>query len=174
MTQTAPGRERREVVGSFADRKHFEAAVQALQAAGFGHADLSVLECHDSIDAADPSRSPWRDLLTALVGEIRYEGPLVASGAILLAGGPVAAAIAAVIATAVGGIAVKEVLDEVSSSPHTDDFARALAKGDVMLWVSVADAAQEQAALNVLARHGAANIHVGKPGANQAAEPAPG
>ncbi|MDP7547632.1 MAG: hypothetical protein QGF20_10100, partial [Alphaproteobacteria bacterium] len=36
---------------------------------------------------------------------------------------------------AVGGIAVKEILDEVTSTPHTEDFARSLEAGSVILWV---------------------------------------
>ena len=50
----------------------------------------------------------------------------MASGAILLVGGTVSATIAGIIGAAVGGIAVKEVLDEVTSTPHTEDFARSL------------------------------------------------
>jgi hypothetical protein len=149
----------REVIGLFADRDSFEAAIAALMEAGFDRADLSVLSSHESIDAAGAPGKPWRDVMTAMVGEIKYEVPLVASGAILLAGGPVAATIAGVIGAAVGGVAVKEVLEEVTAKPHTEDFARSLAAGSVILWVRATDDNREAAARAILERHGGYNIH---------------
>jgi len=153
----------REVVGLFSDRESFEAAVKALTEAGFGHADLSVLGSHESIDAAGGPGKPWRDVLTAMVGEIKYEAPLVASGAIFLAGGPVAATIAGVIGAAVGGVAVKEMLEEVTAKPHTEDFARSLAAGSVILWVRASDASRERQANAILKQHRGANVHVHQP-----------
>ena len=47
-----------------------------------------------------------------------------------------AATLAALIGAAVGGMAVKEVLEEVSSAPHTVDFKRALDAGSIILWVA--------------------------------------
>ena len=78
----------REAVGVFPDRPAFEAAVHHLLENGFARTDLSVLDSHESLEVAGEPGKPWKDVLTALVGEIKYEGPLVASGAILLAGGP--------------------------------------------------------------------------------------
>jgi hypothetical protein len=153
----------REVVGLFSDRESFEAAVKALTEAGFGHADLSVLGSHESIDAAGGPGKPWRDALTAMVGEIKFEAPLVASGAIFLAGGPVAATIAGVIGAAVGGVAVKEMLEEVTAKPHTEDFARSLAAGSVILWVRASDASRERQANAILKQHRGANVHVHQP-----------
>ena len=150
----------REAVALFSDRSEFEAAVAALTDAGFGRADLSVLSSHESIDAAGQPGRPWKDVVTALVGELKYEGPLVASGAILLAGGATAATIAGLIGAAVGVTATKEVLDEVTAKPHTEDFARALAAGGVILWVQADGEDREQAALAILAEHGGANVHV--------------
>ncbi len=150
----------KEVVGLFADRVTFEAAIEALAAAGFGRSDLSVLSSHDSIDAAGRPGKPWKDALIALVGELKYEGPLVASGAIYLAGGALAATIAGIVAAAVGGIAAKELLDEVTSSPNTEDFARSLEAGSVILWVRVSDAARMGAARAILEENGGANVHI--------------
>lgn len=149
----------REVVGTFADRDHFQAAIGRLLAEGFSRADLSVLSSHDSLDAAQPS-SKWRDALVAIVGDIKYEGPLVTAGLIALASGPVGVAIAAVVAAGVGGVAIKEVLDEVSALPDGTDFDRALAAGSVILWVMVNDQLGEEKAKKALAETGAANIHV--------------
>lgn len=150
----------REVVGLFADKDSFEAAAKALLDQGFERADLSVLGSHESLDAAGNPGKPLKDVFTALVGELKYEGPLVASGAILLAGGPAAAAIAALIGAATAGVAAKEVLDEVTAAPHTEDFARSLDAGSVILWVRAADTELEDRAAEILARHGGTNVHV--------------
>ena len=149
----------REVVGTFADRDHFQQAVSRLLDCGFTRADLSVLSSHDSLDATKPS-SKWKDALVAVAGDIKYEGPLVAAGLIALASGPVGAAIAATVAAGIGGLAVKEVLDEVSALPDSTDFERALSAGSVILWVMVADQLGEEKARKALADTGAANIHV--------------
>lgn len=149
-----------EVVGVIDTREHFSAAVEALLAAGFSRADLSALASHETIDVAGRPSSSWRDALTAIVGELKYEGPLVASGAIFLAGGPVAATIAAVIGTAVGGVAIGDVLREVTARPHSEDFARAVDAGSLILWVAVDDDAQRAMATSILAQFGATNVHV--------------
>lgn len=150
----------REVVGILSDRTQFEKAVEGLLAAGFSRADLSVLTSHDSIDAAGREPKSWRNALVALLGELRYEGPLVAAGLIALAAGPVGAVIAGAVAAGVGGAAVKELLDEVTSVPDSEDFARALAAGSIILWVCVDDEAQELRARGVLTGAGASNIHL--------------
>ncbi|MDH5748065.1 MAG: hypothetical protein OEY85_02020 [Rhodospirillales bacterium] len=156
----------REAVSLFADRPSFEKAVEGLLGSGFERADLSVLSSHESLDAAGTPGTPWKDALVALVGELKYEGSLVAAGAILLVGGPVASSLAAVIGAATAGIAAKEVLGEVMAKPHTEDFARSLAAGGVILWVRTPDKAAEDRAISVLAQNGGHNIHIHDPGAD--------
>lgn len=150
----------REVVGTFADRDHFQSAVDALLKIGFTRTDLSVLSSHDSIDAAGKDGRSWKDVLVALVGETKYEGPLVAAGLIALAAGPVGAVIAGLVAAGVGGVAAKEVLDEVASVPDTADFAKALKSGSVILWVAAPDELKEERAKAILHGTSAQNIHV--------------
>ncbi len=153
---TAPAR---EVVGVLKTRTAFEAAVNALTEAGVDATDLSVLTSHESLAVAGEEGKPWRETLRALVGEIKYEGPLVASGLIVLAGGPTAIAIAGIIGTAVGGLALKELIEEVTAKPHTEDFARAVEAGSIILWVRVADEQAETLATDVLIAAGAENVH---------------
>jgi hypothetical protein len=162
-TEKAPARFPCEVVGVIASEADFRAAVEALLAGGFARADLSVLASHDSIDAAGKAASSWRDASVALLGDLRYEVPLVASGAVLLAGGPVAATIAAVIGAAVGGVAVKDVLEEVTVKPHTEEFTRAVDAGSLILWVNVASEGELQRAERLLKEHGAINVHIAHP-----------
>lgn len=161
MTDTDPhAPDTREVVGTFSSREQFMAAVDALTRAGFSRSDLSVLSSHDSIDIAGTDGRPWRDVLVALVGDVKYEWPLVTAGIIALFAGPVGAAAGALIAAGVGGVAIKELLDEVSAIPDSEDFARALAAGSVILWVMVRDQLEEERARTVLLDQGAANVHV--------------
>ncbi len=150
----------REIVGLFADRKSFEAAVAALLNEDFERTDLSVLSSHESIDAAGGPGKPWKDALQALAGELKYEGPLVASGAILLAGGGFAATIAGIIGAATAALGAKELLGEITSTPHTEDFARSLEAGSIILWVQVADKNKEALALRLLEKAGGTNVHI--------------
>ncbi len=159
MAEPVPPTYPREVIGLFADRESFESAVGALMQAGFERAELSVLASHESIDVAKRPEKTWREVLTALVGEARYESSLVASGAIFLAGGPMAATLAAVIGAAVGGMAIKEILDDVTAKPHSEDFVRSVEAGSVILWVRTEDREQEAEATRILGAHGAANVH---------------
>ncbi|CCQ72258.1 hypothetical protein [Magnetospira sp. QH-2] len=164
MTESSDSKTQREIIGLIADRAAFEDATRDLLDAGFEKPDLSVLSSHDSLEAAESSSGSWSDAITALVGEYKVVGPLVASGGIFLAGGPVAATVGAIVGAAVSGIAAKEVLDEVTSS-HQEDFQRALDAGGLILWVRVTDAEKELQARDILARHGATNIHLHEAGA---------
>jgi hypothetical protein len=152
-----------EIVGLYADRNSFESAVNALVASRFERSDLSVLSSHESLEAAGSPGKPWKDVLVALVGELKYEGSLVASGAILLAGGPMAQTISGLIAAAVGGVAIKDVLGEVTAVPHTEHFARSLEAGSVILWVRAASLEDETRAIEILTQTGASNVHVHTP-----------
>ncbi len=150
----------REVVGTFSDRDRFQGAVDGLTRAGFSRAALSVLSSHDSLEVmAGREGKPWREVLTALAGEIKYEGPLVAAGLIALAAGPVGVALAGLVAAGVGGVAAKEFLDEIAAIPESVDFTRALEAGSIILWVMVADQLEEEKAKRALAEAGAANVH---------------
>jgi len=151
-----------EVVGLLNSRETFEKTIEALLKEGFGRTDLSVLSSHESIDAAGKPAKPLKDVLSALVGEIKFEGPMVASGAIFLAGGPIGELIGAVVGATVGGVAVKEVLDEVTATPHTEDFARAVDAGSIILWVRADGIEREAKAKEVLQNQGAENVHIHK------------
>jgi len=150
---------RREVVGIISRREDFDAAVKALAASGFGHADISVLATHESLDASGTSAASWKEALTGLLGELRYQGPLVAAGFIALVADPIAAAAAVAIAAGVGGAAIKELMDEVTARPHAEAFAKALASGQLLLWVLAPDTAREAEATRILTAANAAEIH---------------
>jgi hypothetical protein len=148
------------VVGIFTCRTDFDTAVEALLSRGFTRSDLSVLASHDSIDAASPEGRSWKDRLIGLVGELKYEGPLVTAGLIAIAAGEVGAVIAGLIAAGVGGIALKELTGELTARPHSAEFARAIAAGSIVLWVDASDSGREELAMTLLREAGGANVHV--------------
>lgn len=159
-TSTAP--DHREVVGLFADRDGLEKAIKDLRAAGFDRTDLSLLTSHESIDVGDStSGMSLRERLLPLLTEWRYEVPLVGAGLIALASGPTGAAIAALVGAGVGIAAVRDLVEEVTSLPDTEEFARELAAGSVALWVDVSrDGGDEAKAREVMERYGATNVHL--------------
>jgi hypothetical protein len=134
--------------------------VEALLAAGFDRADLSILASHASLDAANPKGKPRDEALTGLVGELKYAFPLTTAGLIAIVGGPIEAALAALVAAGVGGAAIKDYLDELTSHPKPDEFTRALEAGGVILWVHVDTPEQEAQAASLLEREGGDNVHV--------------
>jgi hypothetical protein len=151
-----------EVVGIFPDRKSLQSTINELLKAGVERTDLSVLDSHDSLAAARKPDDAWHRTLTGLVGEAKYIEPLTAAGLILLVSGPIGAALAGAVAAGLGGMALYELLSEVEATPHTREFADALKAGKLLLWVRADDADRRSRASDILARHGAENIHTHK------------
>jgi len=148
-----------EVVGRFARRAGFTAAVEELLRAGFAVSDLSVLDTHEALSAAGTAGEAWQSALAGLVGEIKYVGPITAAGLIGIATGPVGAAISAAVAAGLTGAALAELLETVRATPHTESFARALEAGALLLWVRTTDFEGEAKASDILSRHGAQDVH---------------
>ena len=149
-----------EVVGRFARREEFTAAVQDLLEAGFATSDLSVLDTHESLSAAGTPGQARQEALAALVGEIKYVGPITAAGLIAIATGPVGATLSAAVAAGLTGAALAELLETLRATPHTESFARALESGAVLLWVRAEDAERQGLADGILGRYGAADVHL--------------
>ena len=63
-------------------------------------------------------------------------------------------------AAAVGGRAVKDIIEEVVARPHTEQFADAVEAGGAILWVRCASAERERDAMAILEKSGATNVHV--------------
>lgn len=154
----------REAAASFADKEHMRQAVARLLAAGFKPADLSVLASHESLEVAGGvpgyEGTPGASLLAGLTDEVNFLAPLTIAGIVLLSGGPVAAAIAALVGAGFGGAAVKELLDYLTANRHSAEFAAALAAGAVLLWVRVDDTAREALAVQVLSEAGGRHAHI--------------
>jgi hypothetical protein len=163
-TGRPPLRVDREAVASFADKAQLRAAVARLLTAGFKPADISVLATHDSLEVAGGvpgyPGTPGQSLLAGLTDEVSFLAPLTVAGIVLLSGGPVAAALAAVIGAGLGGVAIKEVLDYSIANRHSAAFAAALTAGAVLLWVRVDDPALEATVVRLLEEAGGSNVHM--------------
>ena len=155
----------REAVASFPDREHFHRAVSNLLAAGFATSDLSVLASHDSLAAAGEPAAREPTLLPAgLADEIKYIAPLTVAGIVVLSGGPIAAAVAAIVGAGLGGAALKELFDDYTAPRHTEDFRAALEAGAALLWVRCEDPDRELTATRILEEAGGRHVHIhGRP-----------
>jgi hypothetical protein len=149
-----------EVVGRFVDAESFKAAVEALRAAGFEHSDLSILDSRESLAASESAGEAWREAMAGLIGEVKYIGPLTAAGLIMVASGPVGVAVSGLVAAGITGYALRELLEDIRATPHTEEFARALEQGAVLLWVRAPSEERQNVARDVLTRHGAKDVHL--------------
>lgn len=154
----------REAVASFATRTEFRDAVAQLLGAGFAPADLSVLATRDSLEIAGHVAGypggPASNLLAGLTDEVVFLAPLTIAGFVLLSGGAVAIALAALVSAGLGSAAIKEVLDRLTANRHSAEFAAALAAGAVLLWVQVSDPEMEAAAARILEAAGGRHVHI--------------
>lgn len=152
-----------EVVGLFETRHAFDNAVEALLTAGVPRTAISVLATHTSIEASEPNpAAPQDDALAALVGELTYAFPLESAGLLTVVGGPITGTIGALMAAGIGGMAFKEYLDELTSHPDADAFAKALEDGGLVVWVQVDDEKEESRVADILTDEGAINIHLSR------------
>jgi hypothetical protein len=151
----------REAVASFPDRQHFHAAVSNLIAAGFAPGDLSVLATHDPLATAGEPEAGAGGLLPAgLSAEVKYLAPLTVAGIVLLSGGPIATAVAALVGAGLGGAALKELFDDYTAPRHRQDFRAALEAGAALLWVRCDDPDRELAATRILEEAGGRQVHI--------------
>jgi hypothetical protein len=82
------------------------------------------------------------------------------AGIIVLSGGPIAAAIAALVGAGLGGAALTELFNEYTAARHTEEFAAALKAGAAVLWVRCEDSDRELTATRILTEAGGHNVHV--------------
>jgi len=99
-------------------------------------------------------------LSAGLSAEIKYVAPLTVAGIIVLSGGPIAIALAALVGAGLGGAALKELFDDYTASRHSEDFAAALKAGAALLWVRCEDPDRELVATRILEEAGGHHVHV--------------
>ena len=91
---------------------------------------------------------------------MNFLAPLTIAGIVFLSGGPVAAALGALVAAGFGGAALKELIDRYAANDHRADFVAALKAGAVLLWVRVDDPELEATAVRLLEDAGGRRAHV--------------
>jgi hypothetical protein len=170
----------REAVACFHDEARFLAAIDDLLGNGFDRAELSLLAGENSVieklghgyrrvaefedDASVPraayvSTESIGDAEGGVIGVLVYIGATAAAGAILASGGTLAGAfLAAAMAGGAGG-AMGVALARLIGRHHAEHLHRQIDAGGLLLWVHIRDAEHESRARDILARHGAADLH---------------
>jgi hypothetical protein len=171
----------KEAVGVFGDPAALEAAVDALELAGFDRAAMSVLatdakateqvrrfyrSVRDIEDSGRAARDAFvsRDSRTegeaAAVGIPLYIGGFAGAAAVAATGGALALAIAAAIAGAAAGAGLGAILAASIAHRHAARVQDQLFKGGLILWVNVPNPDVEKRAVAILDKMDARDVHV--------------
>lgn len=171
----------REAVGVFQTAEQMEAAIEELEEHGFDRAEISLLASDDAVrqklghrfyDAKsledDPSvpRTAFvstesiGDAEGALIGGLMYVGALAAAGVVVASGGAFGALLAGTIAGGASGGLIGSALAGMVGQHHADYLQKQLLLGGLLVWVRTPSSADEQKAVDILKRNGAADVHV--------------
>jgi hypothetical protein len=170
----------REVVAVFGDATALENAIEALQIAGTDRAQISVMSSQDTIDAklghryrrvtdladadqaatgAEVNRYEMAEAAGAVISVPVYIGATAGLIAIFATGGGLVAALAAGLAggSVCGGFGVMAA--RALGQHHADHLEAQMREGGLLLWVRVADQADEDAKIALLRAHGGNHVH---------------
>lgn len=161
----------REVVAVFDDADALDTTVYAHKTRGFDRAAFSLLASEDAVaqklghryqqvsEVEDDPKVP-RDTFFSRVSRLEVDylpAPALASvGALMLAG--TGAALPILIAAGAGAL-IGASLSRVMHKHHATRVQEQIARGGLLLWVSVRDTREEKAALEVLRAHSAHDVH---------------
>lgn len=160
----------REAVALFADAERLQQAVSALRSHGFDHADLSFIapealeerpDARAGRLAADPETPRDAAATDTDVRQARVLGTgmaatiagFAAAGFTVATGGVMAAVILATSAAAGGVGAIGALIGREIDRSEASYLDEQVARGGVLLWVRLPDAAAEQRAIEVLRRY---------------------
>jgi hypothetical protein len=171
----------REAVGLFHDEGSLEAAADALMAAGFDRADLSLLAACDTVERRlghlyrkvseledDPAVAHLAFMDTdsrteakgVLVGGLAYVGAVAAAGFVVASGGAIAALLmGTALAGGAGGL-IGAALAQLVGRHHAQYLQQHLDRGGLLLWVHTDGEEEERRACDLLTSHGAEDVHV--------------
>lgn len=171
----------REVVAVFQDAAKFEAAVDALETAGFVQTNISIMADSKAVadklghrfepidDMEDDPRVPRRTFVgradraveeSAAIGLPLYIGAMVGSAAVVASGGAVAMALLAAAAGGAIGGGLGGILARGIGKSEADRLEDNIRDGGILLWVAVSDADAQNVATDVLGKHGGTDVHV--------------
>jgi hypothetical protein len=163
------------VVGVLPSAAVLQGVIDRLEVAGFDRSQFGVLakdaalagsrKTADQI-AADPSApteaqfEPESEgaLTGALVGGLFYLGAAAAAGAVILTGGGLGLALAALVGAGGAGGLTGLLLAHGFESGHAEMINEQLARGGLVLWIQPRDAGQSAAAVAALQAAGADKI----------------
>jgi hypothetical protein len=161
----------REVVAAFDTSDALDAAVFALETHGFDRAAFSVLASEEAVqhklghryqhvkeveDDPQVPRDTFFSRISRLEAEFLPTPGLASVGFLMLAG--VGSGLAAVIAAG-GGALIGVALGRLIHQQHATRVKEQLARGGLLLWVNVRDAAEEAKATKILGVHSAHDVH---------------
>lgn len=168
-----------EVVAVFDSREAVENAIEELQSNGFGRRQLSLLASPETVaqklghaqgdvrELADDPEAPRQapveaadqgDMMGLLVGTPAAIAGLAAAAVTALSGGALAGIAVAALAGTGGGAALGGVLAKLFSDRVAAYFEEQLAKGGILLWVSLAHPEREATAREILSRHASGEV----------------
>ncbi|WP_339688687.1 hypothetical protein [uncultured Parasphingorhabdus sp.] len=171
----------REAVGVFQSERALQAAVDDLLSHGFDRSELSLLAPLSSVEKElghgftsvreledDPVVPTTAYISTDVIGDAEggvfggfiYVGALATLTAVVASGGAIGAAIIAAAAGGIGGGAIGAVLAKLIGQHHADYVEDQLERGGLLLWVRTWNAADEKHAVEILANHSGADVHV--------------
>lgn len=177
----------REAVGVFKTEADLLAAIDELLESGFDRAEISLLASEDVVEkklghrytrvanVEDDAQMPRACYVSpesvgaaegAIVGSLMYVGAVVAAGAVLISGGPLAAAIAGMAVAGGGGALVGSYLARLVGERHAAYLQEQLDRGGLLLWARTWNADDEARAVEILSRHSGVDVHVHGPAAS--------
>ena len=171
----------REAVGVFNGSEDFQDAIDELLSSGFHRADLSLLASehvvkeklghrYDKVDALqDDPKVPRTAYVSAaaiggaegaVIGTLMYVGATAGAGAILVSGGTLAVAIAAVaLGWGAGGL-IGSILALWIGDHHAHYLQEQMEHGGLLLWVRTWNAEEEKRAVKILRKHSGSDVHL--------------
>jgi hypothetical protein len=162
----------REAVAVFDDQQKLEEAVFALETHGFDRAAFSLLADEATVerklghryrrvaemeDLAAAPRETFFSRVSRLEAEYGLPVGLGFIGAVTLAG--IGGALPALVAAG-GGAALGTALGRLMHAHHARRVEEQLARGGLLLWVSVRDPEQERIAAEILSAYSPHDVHV--------------
>ncbi|MBE9552205.1 MAG: hypothetical protein IMF05_01955 [Proteobacteria bacterium] len=169
----------REAVAAFRDVAELEATIDELQESGFDRAEISLLASEEAVekklghyydkpseieDDPDAPRVAYvsRESLGAAEGGL-ISGPLyvaavTSAGLAIAAGGPLAIAVTVAVLGGGAGALIGAVLAGYVGQQYARHIEEQLEHGGIVLWVNLRDAQHEERAVNILRKHGAADV----------------
>jgi hypothetical protein len=162
----------REAVAVFDNVEALEQAAADLETKGFDRAAFSVLADEATVERTlghryrrvaemeDEPHAPHETFFTRISRlELEYGTPVGLASVGFLAFGGIGGGLPALIAAG-GGAVFGAALGGLMHHEHAERIKEQLARGGILLWVNVRDAAEEKIAVETLQAHSAHDVHV--------------